>query len=76
MGCTITIQYNAPSGFGKDNVEIKIQDTTYGALQVLNHNLKKLSLPIKDTDSFTQNAYLDLLQQLTTELEKKLNSDI
>ena len=76
MGCTITIQYNAPSGFGKDNLEIKIQETTYGALQVLNYNLKKLSLPIKDTDSFTQNAYLDLLQQLTTELEKKLNSDI
>jgi len=76
MGCTITIQYNAPSGFGKDNLEIKIQDTTYGALQVLNYNLKKLSLPIKDTDSFTQNAYLDLIQQLTTELEKKLNSDI
>jgi hypothetical protein len=76
MGCTITIQYNAPAEFGKDNMEIKIQDTTYGALQVLNYHLKKLSRPIKDTDSFTQSAYLDLLQQLTTELEKKLNSDI
>jgi hypothetical protein len=75
MGCTITIQYNAPSGFGKDNLEIKIQDTTYGALQVLNYNLKKLTTPVS-TDSFTQNAYLDLIQQLTTELEKKLNSDI
>jgi len=76
MGCTITIQYNAPSEFGKDKMVIKIEDTTYGALQVLNYNLKKLSRPVKETDSFTQNAYLDLLEQLTTELEKKLNSDI
>lgn len=76
MGCTITIQYNAPAEFGKDKMEIKIEDTTYGALQVFQYNLKKLSRPIKDTDSFTQSAYLDLIQQLTTELEKKLNSDI
>lgn len=76
MGCTITIQYNAPSEFGKDKMEIKIEDTTYGALQVFNYQLKKLARPIKDTDSFTQGAYLDLLQQLTTELEKKLNSDL
>jgi hypothetical protein len=76
MGCTITIQYNAPAEFGKDKIEIKIQDTTYGALQVFNYHLKKISRPIKDTDSFTQIAYLDLLKQLTTELEKKLNSDL
>lgn len=76
MSCIVTIQYNAPSEFGKDKMEIKIENTTFGALQVLNHNLKKLSIVVDTDNSYTQNAYLDLIEQFTQELEKVLNSDI
>ena len=76
MSCKVTIEYKPSIEFGRDKVLINIEDTTYGALQVLAHQLKKMVRPIKDTDSYTQIVYLDMLKQISIELDKKLNEEL
>lgn len=76
MSCKVTIEYKPSIEFGRDKVLINIEDTTYGALQVLAHQLKKMVRPIKDTDSYTQLVYLDMLKQISIELDKKLNEEL
>jgi hypothetical protein len=76
MGCTITIQYKPSVKFSEEVITITIEDTTFGALSVLANELKKLQKPENPNEGFTQIAYRDLLQQLITELQKKLNEDL
>lgn len=76
MSCKVTIEYKSSIEFGEDKVKINIEDTTYGALQVFAHEIKKMVRPIKDTDSHTQIVYLDMLEQISIELDKKLNEEL
>ena len=54
---------------------INIENTSYGALHLLNNDLKKMIKSCIST-SFTEIAYQQLLSELTIALEKKLNEEL
>ena len=71
----VKIQYTPSINFIKEEMTINIENTSYGALHLLNNDLKKM-LKSCISISFTEIAYQQLLSELTIALEKKLNEEL
>jgi hypothetical protein len=57
---------------GKETIKITIEEASYGALNVLAMDLKKLIRPYNGKECFLTAAYTDLLEKLSNALTEKL----
>ena len=68
----IKIKYTPSRPLKKESITINIENTTFGALCVLINDLKKICPQLKEKESFTQEAYRELIENLAIELENEL----
>lgn len=73
----VKIIYNSNCKFGRDVINIDIENTSFGALRLLQKELKKLAKSERINADIVQHhvssAYADLLDKLSASLLEKLN---